>query len=147
MSLQSRIQDATVLWQNGRHEGAILSALIAVAATSRLRYPDRNALNDREAFEKFLADEKPGVLAFEYRGEVHTLEHIIYKWLRCQLVHEGELPIDLELTDNEGLSVRAGGAPEFILRLSRGWFRFLVQCVVNAQENRQPFQSSPAKVG
>src|SRR5262249_15182052 len=113
---------------------------IAVAATSRLRYPDHKAIKDGEAFERFIADVKPGVLGAEYRGECHTIGHIFYKWLRCQLVHEGELPGDLELTESDGLSIRAGGRPNLTLQLSRGWFHFLVGCVVNAPENAGSFK-------
>jgi very-short-patch-repair endonuclease len=49
-------------------------------------------------------------LIIEYHGECHPIEHIFYKWFRCQLVHEGELSIDIEfIPDGESgvLSVHA----------------------------------------
>jgi hypothetical protein len=147
MSLQSRLHDAQVLWQNDRHEGALISALIAVAATSRKRYPDRGKHNDRQAFEQFLTDASPGRISVEYRGECQPIEHIFYKFLRCQLVHEGELPVDIEITENDGLSFRAGGRPEFVLKVSRGWFHFLIRCVEAAKENQGLFVGDSAKGG
>lgn len=90
MSLKARVQDAVMLWENGRMEGAFLCALIAVAATARRRYPDRNKVKDRDAFERFLTDAMSVRLSVEYRGECHPIEHILYKWLRCELVHEGD---------------------------------------------------------
>jgi hypothetical protein len=114
--------------------------MIAVAATARHRYPDRKALKDGEAFKQFLTDVMSVRLSVEYRGECHPIEYIFYKWLRCELVHEGGLPIDIEfMPPDDGLSVRAGGAPEYVLKISRGWFHHLVAAVTNAPENRDLF--------
>ena len=142
MSIVARIEDAQLLWHSGRHEGAFLSALIAVAATSRLRFPDRKAMNDGDAFEAFLKSTHDVRLSVEFRGELHSIERIFYKWLRCELVHEAKLPVDIEFFRDgvcRTLSVRAGGAPEFKLRLSEGWFQHLVGLVVSAQENTSAF--------
>lgn len=141
MSIRLRVNDALFLWKNDRSEGAFLSALIAVAATARKRYPE---LTDRDAFEQFLVDAHTVRISIEYRGEVHPVEHIIYKWLRCELVHEGAVPVDIEFIPDEGpgLSLRAGGAPEYVLKLSHGWFHHLVNAAVTAPENRELFQST-----
>ncbi|MGD0536798.1 MAG: hypothetical protein ABSC03_04035 [Verrucomicrobiota bacterium] len=133
--IDNRLGDALLLWKTGRREGAFLSALIAVAAAARRRYP---TLKDREAFEKFLADCHTVRISVEYRGECHPVEHIFYKWLRCQLVHEGGLPPDIRFTkDSEpgSMSVRAGGAPEFILKIGTGWFSHMIASVQQAPEN------------
>lgn len=138
MSVAARIEDALLLWDSGRREGAFLMALIAVAATSRRRFSDRKAVGDREAFERFVKSAHQVLLSVEYRGEVHSIEHVFYKWFRCELVHEGGLPMDIEfMPDDEPgiLSVRAGGAPEFVLKVSEGWFHHLVSAVVTAPEN------------
>jgi hypothetical protein len=37
------------------------------------------------------------------------------------------------------LSVRAGGAPEFVLKVSEGWFDHLIRAVVGAPENKDLF--------
>jgi len=143
MSLRARIEDASFLWQHGHREGAFLSALVAVAATARRRFPDRKAIGNRDAFERFLSSAHSVRLSVEYRGEAHTIEHIFYKWLRCELVHEGGLPIDIEfMSDPEpgALGIRAGGAPDFTLKLSLGWFEHLIGAVVGAPENTAEFK-------
>ena len=71
--IRNRIDDALILWENGREEGAFLSALIAVAATARLSYPK---MKDRECFEQFLRDTHSVRLSVEYRGKCHSIDHI-----------------------------------------------------------------------
>jgi len=39
IGVQARVEDAGVLADNGRYEGALLVLLIAVSSTSRKRYP------------------------------------------------------------------------------------------------------------
>lgn len=94
--IRSRIDDAIFLWEKGRQEGAFLSCLIAVAATARKRYPKAK---DKEGFEQFLKDSHNVRLNVEYHGECHSIEHVLYKWLRCQLVHEGVIPIDIQFME------------------------------------------------
>lgn len=134
MSVRDRIDDGMFLWEAGRREGAFLCVLAAVAATARQRYPQKT---DRHAFEDFLTEASPARCFAEFRDECHPVEHIIYKWLRCELVHEGGLPVDIEFIPdfqpgNRGL--RAGGAPEYLLKITESWFLFLVNCVQRAPE-------------
>jgi hypothetical protein len=133
--IAERVKDATLLWKNGRRDGAFLMALVAVAATARKRYPDRQSTGDREAFERFLDSAHTVRLSVEFRGECHPIEHVFYKWFRCQLVHEGDVPYDIEFIDSDAFSVRAGGAPEFVLKVSHGWFHHFISAVVTAREN------------
>ena len=135
MSIQSRIDDAKLLWEHEHLEGAFLSVLIAVAATARKRYPSRR-VRDREAFERFVSEEMFCQLSVEYLGECHLIEHVFYKWMRCELVHNGAMPTDIEFMPEEGLSVRAGGEPEYLLKVSRGWFEYLVNMVLSVSENQ-----------
>ncbi len=144
MSIRARVEDALFLWENDRREGAFLSALVAVAATSRRRFPDREAVGDREAFERFVSAAHSVRISVEYRGEVHPIEHVLYKWLRCELVHGGEVPVDIAFMPDDppgALSVRAGGPPEFVLKLSHSWLHHLVQAVLAAPENSAFFKS------
>src|ERR1035438_5383972 len=39
------------------------------------------------------------------------------------------------------LSIRAGGAPEYVLKVSRGWFQELVHVVATAEVNKDLFRS------
>lgn len=126
MSIQARIDDARLLWAAGRLEGAFLNVLVAVAAAARGAYP--KVKSDREAFERFLADASRVKLSVEFRKALHPIEHVLYKWLRCELVHEATLPFDIafmEDTEPGALSVRAGGAPAYVLKLSKSWFEHL----------------------
>jgi hypothetical protein len=45
----------------------------------------------------------------------------------------------IETSDPNQLSLRAGGKPEYVLKLSEGWFNFLLAAVINAPENRGLF--------
>ena len=42
MSIYTHVEDAILLWKDGRLEGAFLNALVAVAATARRRYSGHN---------------------------------------------------------------------------------------------------------
>lgn len=141
MCIKSRIDDAQTLWAQGRHEGAFLCALVAVAATSRRIYPHPKH-KDSEAFEAFLNQGVFGRLSVEFRGKALPAYRIFYKWIRCQLAHEGALPSDLHFVPDSlsgPLTIRAGGAPEFKLLLSQSWFHELVHTVITAPINADIF--------
>jgi hypothetical protein len=129
MSVRDRIEDSKLLFNAGRLEGALISALIAVAATSRKRYPDRSSIGDRRAFERFLEDERPTLsggkeVRIELNGEHHTLENILYRFIRSYLVHEGELEehVSFEygdfLFDKRGTTDYFTFSSELVLRLA-----------------------------
>jgi hypothetical protein len=63
-----------------------------------------------------------------------SLEWIFYKLFRCQLLHEAGMAMDVEFLDDvpeTALSIRAGGAPEYVLKLSPGWFHALVRAALD----------------
>ena len=130
MSIANRLEDARCLWKAGRVEGAFLIVLVATAAAARKRYPSEKS--DRRAFEQFVASASRAKLSVEFRGQLHPIEHVLYTWLRCELVHTGTVPFDIEFVDDghpNDLSLRAGGAPEYVLKLSFGWFHHLFRAV------------------
>jgi len=132
--IKRTVDDAYFLWTYGKKESAFLLVLIAVAAVSKLRYPQ---LRDGNAFRQTLVDFQPVRLQVEYRGELQTIEHIFYKWVRCHLVHESELPADIEFQgddSNGSMSVRAGGQPDYLLQIGTGWFFHFVQSVLKSTE-------------
>lgn len=130
MSIESRLADAELLWQNGRREGALLNALIAVAAAARKVHPHNK---DRDAFVAFLKSQHVWTMAVEFRGQPVDLDDLFYRWLRCELVHTGSLPMDLRVDGQlEGWTVRAGGAPEYVLLVGPDWFHFLVSAARSA---------------
>ena len=126
-SIRERVEDATLLWNTERREGAFLVALVAVAARARREYP--RPASDRDAFERFIESRFRLRISIEFRGELRPLERVFYKWMRCELVHDGGLPVDLRFMENTEpgeLSVRADGAPNYVLLISPSWFDQLI---------------------
>jgi hypothetical protein len=102
-------------------------ALVAVAARARQDHP--KPISDRDAFERFIRLRFSIRLSVEFRGTLTPWETVLYKWMRCELVHEGGLPVDLRFMDDveaDALVVRAGGAPNHVLLVSPGWFHQLL---------------------
>lgn len=86
MSIRARIEDADVLRNQGRKEGAWILALVAAAATSRKRYP--RPTGDGEAFKSFIRDISGtivapgrGVPAVNIVFDQTPLEDLLYKQL------------------------------------------------------------------
>lgn len=74
-------------------------------------------------------------ISVEYKGQQVELDLLFWKWLRCELAHTAALPIDISFTSTlDGLAVRAGGAPDYQLLLSREWFPWLRGIVADASE-------------
>lgn len=140
MSIKNRVEDARLLWKKGRKEGAFLNALIATAATARKRYKYPK-YKDRESFTKFLQDSHPGRIGLEFRGKCELIEEIFYKWMRCELIHEGKLPFDIEFINDKGngMTARAGGHPEYKLLIGYNWIDYLINAIVKAPENKTEF--------
>jgi hypothetical protein len=139
IGIRDRVHEAHILWEKGRREGAFLLALIAFAATARRRYPK---MKDGEGFEQFFRDSLSARVGVEYRGKSHQIEHIFYRWFRCHLVHEGGLPVDIQFMEEntpDAMSFRAGGAPEYVLKIGHGWFHYLARTVMMSQESSPLF--------
>lgn len=111
MSIRARLDDARVLYAAGRVEGCLLSVLVAVAATSRKRYPREQVRGDGEAFKRFLCDEMLKVtgcvknLNVMFRGRTQPLQDVLYHCVRCELAHEGHMPDDFVLEPGPGLRI------------------------------------------
>lgn len=138
MSIQSRVQDALLLWKSGRCEGAFVNILLAVDATAKKKYPEMNKVGER--FKRFLTEASRVRMNVEYRGQCQPIEDLLYKWFRCEVAHAGGLPVDIEfMPDPEPgtRSLRAGGAPGYVLKVSYGWFDFLVHAVASDDVNRE----------
>jgi hypothetical protein len=100
VSIQSRIRDAEIFWQENRKEEALLAALSAANDTARRRYPQ--AKEGKEALALFIAA-APGQLAegntdlfdWSFRGGI-SLGEVLYDVYRS-LLQTGKLPGDVEL--------------------------------------------------
>jgi len=126
-SIEERVDDAMVLWEAGRYEGAFLLALVALIARARQDFP--KPMGEGASLRRYIESRFPTRLSVECRGERWSVEDIFYKWFRCEIVHAGDLPVDIELIGDSAtndLSVRAGGAPDYRLLVSRSWFHELL---------------------
>lgn len=151
MSIKSRVEDAEILWKNGRKEGAWLVALVAAAATSRKRYPQ--PVSDSQSFKSFIRDVTHTIVQgvslvesknFQVVMDQTPLEDIFYKHLRCNLVHEGELATDIQisrskLVDGEFQGFFAVGPPNVIPDF---WVLHLLKAVREAPENASEFTTT-----
>lgn len=146
MSIQNRIRKAESDFAIGDYENSLIQVLIAVAATSKKRYPK---LSDRQAFETFLANDFGpsigiigGYIKIAYRGEMHTMEHILYKFLRCNLLHEAEAPPDIVFLPPESeVFINPQGDK---LRLNYSLITQLINVIKVAPENKAVFTQPPA---
>jgi hypothetical protein len=129
MSVKDRIEDSKLLFHAGRLEGALISVLLAVAATSRKRYPATTKMTDRAAFEQFLKDERIKItggreVGIEFCGETLTLESILYRYVRNCLIHEAELHDHVSfdygdyLVDKRGTTNYLTFSSELVIRLA-----------------------------
>ena len=95
----------------GRPEAALILVLVAVGATSRRRRPvgtpsvrhPGSKMGDGEAFETFFWEEMPRISRLQnynvaYRGKMHRMERVLYKWFRCELFHAARLPATCALS-------------------------------------------------
>jgi len=141
MSIRARIDDTKILWKEGRHEGALLSVLIAIAATSKRRY---SKLGDGEAFRKFVQDEFETIFGIsvkdsfnvDFRGTSLPLENLLYKFVRCELAHEAALPADVVFEPTQELAIRTQGNR---IVFAGPWADKLATAVVLSPENEDGF--------
>lgn len=148
MSIKARIEDAEILWQQDRKEGAWVLALVAAAATSRKRYG--RPMTDRQAFTSFIRDILPTLMYGKpLQGAPNPriifgqtpVEDIVYEHLRCNLVHEGEIAqavafSESKLVDGKLQATLAVGSPNVIPDF---WVLHLMKAVREAPENAVEF--------
>jgi hypothetical protein len=120
-------------------------------------------MGDREAFTLFLggcirrvvmsdfdglAASNSGISVI-FKGKSYDMAYILYKFYRCALVHDVELPKDIEFerlraSVNNGVSFSNRG-PSFSLStgdkivLDYGWIDFLIYCLKYARCNADEF--------
>ena len=150
MSAKNLIEDAQVLWELERKGSAFALILIAFAATARLRYPKPEP--DNKSFKKFIRDELPTILrtadtavSLPFKGKLLPIEDILYKELRCQLIHEGKLPDSIVFTPK---TVQRGVACDMItitdpIGMPESWVLNMIRVVVDAPENASLFAPQP----
>jgi hypothetical protein len=171
MSIHQQVADATFLAQKGCHEGALTNLMLAVAASARKCFPKgtkslekpAEPMGDREAFTLFLGGRIRKLLfgdyggpeygtsgiSVDFKGHQYDIAYVLYKFYRCELVHEGELPEDVEFiarpgsaspsanTGNSGLSVSISSGNKMVL--DHGWIDLLIAAVIHARCNGAEF--------
>lgn len=152
--IKKRIHEASVAFNQGYKESALISLLIAMAATARKRYP-KAQYGDQAAFTKFIQDEMlrgnflgPSLevcLSLVWMGNPTPLEKIIYD-VRCNMVHEAGLHPQVVYDFNQD-------PHNFVLRIDeKGRFVFqdslldyILRCLHNVPENAQELHKMPFK--
>jgi hypothetical protein len=130
-------------------ENALIQTLIAVAATSRKRYPTKT---DRQRFEAFLQDElapkiQPntaivgGSMKVACGDELLDLEDVLYAIVRCGLLHEAGVPPLVTFVQRNGFYVQPRSDT---LEIGRGVVDVLIRIVKEAPENADLFVVPPA---
>ena len=153
MSVRQRLEDALLLWKYGRKQGAWIQVLIAAAATSRMRFPNKK---DGEAFRAFIrevtpilldanAPAVPGGISLNFysqvRGDGIALDHLIYSHLRCNLLHEAVLAEEVKLCESRVVNgklvaeLHGVGTKHSPLTIPDFWVLHLAKAVAEAAEN------------
>jgi hypothetical protein len=155
MSIKARLEDAMILWDQGRKEGAWALVLIAAAATSRKRYP--RPMKDNDSFKRFIHDVQGTIVQGEHPSPPMDtimlagvpMEDVIYEHMRCNLVHEAELNQRVALSESKvvhgllGAELRVGAINE----LPDFWVIHLAKAVRLAPENASEFTTAPSVSG
>lgn len=148
MGVRQRLEDARFLWEKGRKEGALVQVLVAAAATARVRFPTKG---DGAAFRKFIREVTPTIIDATnpaMPGGLHVIfnaetksemafDHLMYKHLRCYLVHEAAMSpyvrfSESRMVDGKLIADFRGGVP---LMLPDFWVIHLAKAVAEAPEN------------
>jgi len=146
MSIKERIKDADILFKHGRKEGALLLVLVAVAGTSRKRYPKSKIKHDGEAFRKFVSEEMskyaPGWkedsnVQVKFKGRTLWMSRELYKFIRNNLFHEAELPDFISFKSENGFNVTILNNEKLIIGYEV--FHYLRKIVIDAPENADLF--------
>lgn len=165
MSIKIQVDDSIFLIKNQRYLGALTNLMLAVAASSRKAFPKgvtpsvkfpNDQMRDGEAFKIFLSSSIREMLFGDYgesnsestgicvsfRGQSYDLADILYKFYRCELVHEGELPEDVKFVpppnDSGGVSLSISH-DETSFILDYNLLNILIEAVVKAKCNRELF--------
>lgn len=166
MTIREQIEDVKLLMGAGRFKGALTILMSAIAASSRKALPKKQTksienpgsdMGDGEAFKYFLGGRICRIMAgdplsrefgfsgfsFSYRGNNYSLEHILYKFFRCELIHNGDIPEDVIFLPEEGMpepgSTKISLTLKNELALTYPWLIILIRVVTEAKCNREEF--------
>lgn len=109
-------------------------------------------MGDKDSFTKFLADETGELtgsvsnvrlinLNIEFRGNIIPFADIMYKFVRCELAHEGEMPGDIVFVRDPTLLIKGGDT----LILNEVFLQGFANVVVGAPENATSLAVLPSE--
>ena len=158
MSVTDRIDDARVLYSQGRRHGSLLSVLIAVTATARKRFPPATPsridpskpMGDIEAFTTFLHEELskmnvPLDRPLQLRGRPITLEMLLYRLVRNELAPKSDQALEVQFHPAAGDAVEVDVVDDQLI-VSDNLLDRLGRTVTQAPENLALFVR-PAQPG
>ena len=151
MSVNDRIDDARVLYSQGRRHGSLLSVLLAVTATARKRFPPNTPsrtdpskpMGDIEAFTTFLHEELgklnvPLGRPLQYHGRPTTLEMLLYRLVRNELAPKADSMLEVQFHPAAGDAVEVDVVDDQLL-ISDNLLDRLGRTVTQAPENANAF--------
>ena len=149
MAVRDRIKEAIDKLSKGDYENALIQVCIAVDATAKKEYPGKKTSHRCKKFlrknQAFIT--KVGLGLLEIHGDIFfgpsdsvdkkrdkSLEEVLYKLVRCSLLHEGKLAEEVEFTTKNIFGISREGV--IILPINMIWAIILaiVGSEVNAKE-------------
>ena len=160
MTIGSQVSDAMRKLSEGRFEDGVVSASVALSATSRLEYP---TVGDKAACRKFL-DQNLSIISkigwvafgvsqpinFRYRRldrrakapvvSVRTIPEMLYDVVRCTAVHEAGLPDNLRFTDQP--IIKTGPDGELVLPIDV-IYGLLIAIIASPKNTNEQAEGNP----
>lgn len=151
MSIAKRICEATEKLHRGDFEAALIPVCIALDTTSKKLY--RKSKHDNSIYKKFVKENLVLITAAAFGGStigtlrlkyshpsirsdangVCTFEEIVYHAVRCGLVHDSELPDNLEFRPGKMFAVEKSSLV-LPAELITGLMMAVVCCTANTAE-------------
>jgi hypothetical protein len=138
MAIGDRIKECIDKFNGSDFENALVQLSIAFDGTAKKEYP---SMKSGERFTTILRDNQDIITYFTFAGnkfidcvfDGYKLEDIIYRVLRCGLIHEGSVPEEIEFVDEIVLG-RQGGRWRFPKTYVLGGLLAVIGAKGNANE-------------
>ena len=153
MAIRDRVKEAIDKLNSNDPINALIQVSIAIDATGKKEYPgkktsfrckkflvENRGFISRVAFGKL---EIQGPMLFPFEGSkgfktARTLEEVLYHLVRCSLLHEGELPNEVQITPKNEIGMTIDG--KVLLPVNMIWAMILavIGSHVNVTEKLPP---------
>ncbi|WP_027630690.1 hypothetical protein [Ruminiclostridium cellobioparum] len=144
MAVSDRVQEALIKLEEHDVDNALIQLSIAVDATAKKMFPQ---LKNAQRIKSFLKAKRTFIwwtlyngipnsdgefyLSFADKGYV-SIEDIMYKYIRCRLLHEGEAPANISFDYVEYFKVNADSS----LILPVAYLYAILWAVISSDENK-----------